>query len=59
MLVKPHSIATTTAVDVKLGIREDLVTSHDMSTIGAKLQFRYFPGWVNFNGSLLWRKFTP
>src|SRR5215212_3065124 len=37
VLVEPDPIATAAAVDVKLGIGEDLVTCHDMTAIRAKL----------------------
>jgi len=37
MLVKPNPIAAAAAVNVKLGIRENFVTSHNMAAIRAKL----------------------
>jgi hypothetical protein len=37
MLVKPDPVAVAAAVNVKAGIRKDLVTGHDMTAIGAKL----------------------
>jgi hypothetical protein len=37
VVVEPDSVAAAAAVDVKLGIREDLVARHDMTTVRTKL----------------------
>jgi hypothetical protein len=58
MLVEPDAIAVAAAVDVELCIGENLVTSHDMAAIRAKLKFLYFPGRVDRNGALFGRKFA-
>jgi hypothetical protein len=37
MMVKPDPVAVAAAVDIKSGIRKNLVAGHDMTAIRAKL----------------------
>ena len=53
VVVQPDPVATAAPIDIKLGIWEDLVTSHDVTAIRAKLQLPNFPRRVNFNCTFL------
>src|SRR4030095_5576279 len=41
--VEPDPITVATTVNVKIGIRKDFITSHDMPTGSAQFYFLYLP----------------
>ena len=56
---EPDTVAVAAAVQIEVGVGEDLIDRHDVTAVRAELEFLHVPGWVDLDRAFLFGQGAP